>query len=276
MVWGCIIEIVPLKTIGCFKCLSLKESAFLLTVFVVFFSKELKLYKEQTAGENKETDKSGQKASAIVMPAMKIGLPMAVQHIAICLAYIMSTLIVAPLGTIAIAAHSFGITIEGLCYMPGYGIGDAATTLVGQSIGAGRKELQRSFSGLTITLAVIFMTIMGILMYVGSPYLMPLMTPDTAVQTLTVECLRIEAFAEPLYAVSIVAYSIFVGAGDTKIPAAMNLGSIWIVRLPMAFLLARTMGLKGVWIAMCIELCFRGMIFLIRLIRKTRYGNDNK
>ena len=248
----------------------------MLTVFVVFFSKELKLYKEQTAGENKETDKSGQKASAIVMPAMKIGLPMAVQHIAICLAYIMSTLIVAPLGTIAIAAHSFGITIEGLCYMPGYGIGDAATTLVGQSIGAGRKELQRSFSGLTITLAVIFMTIMGILMYVGSPYLMPLMTPDTAVQTLTVECLRIEAFAEPLYAVSIVAYSIFVGAGDTKIPAAMNLGSIWIVRLPMAFLLARTMGLKGVWIAMCIELCFRGMIFLIRLIRKTRYGNDNK
>ena len=44
----------------------------------------------------------------------------------------------------------------------------------------------------------------------------------------------------------------------------MNLGSMWFVRLPAAWLLARTFGLKGVWIAMCGELIFRGMIFLLR------------
>ena len=168
-----------------------------------------------------------------------------------------------------------GAALGTLCYMPGYGIGDAATTLVGQSIGAKRQDLQRSFSYITLILGVGFMTIMGILMYVGIPYLMPLMTPDAAVQALTVECLRIEAFAEPMYAASIVVYSIFVGAGDTKTPAMMNLGSMWIVRLPLAFLLAKTMGLKGVWIAMCIELCFRGTIFLIRLNRKTRHDKHN-
>lgn len=241
---------------------SITIASIVLTIYVLFISPELRLFKNTT---DKKED-----TLAIVKPAMHIGIPMAVQHIAICSAYIVSTLIVAPLGTIAIAAHSFGITIEGLCYMPGYGIGDAATTLVGQSIGARREDLQRSFSVLTVLLGCAFMTVMGILMYAGVPYLMPLMTPDVAVQQLTVECLRIEAFAEPLYAVAIVTYSVFMGAADTKVPAAMNLGSMWIVRLPMAYLLAQQLGLKGVWIAMCAELCFRGTIFLIRLIYKLK------
>lgn len=205
---------------------------------------------------------------ATVREALTIGLPMAIEHIAMCSAHIFSTIIVAPLGTAAIAANAFGITIEGLCYMPGYGIGDAATTLVGQSVGAKRPLMQRSFSYVTLLLGVGFMTLTGALMYVGIPYLMPLMTPDTLVQELTVQALRIEAFAEPWYAASIVAYAVFVGAGDTKIPCAMNLGSIWLVRLPLAMLLVGRYGLAGFWIAMATELVFRGMIFIARLIWK--------
>ena len=79
--------------------------------------------------------------------------------------------------------------------------------------------------------------------------------------------LRIEAFAEPMFAAAIVAYGVFVGVGSTLVPCAMNLFSIWAVRLSLAAALAPTMGLKGVWLAMCIELCFRGVIFLIRLFR---------
>ena len=238
-------------------------SAIVLVVYVFLFSKELSpLHLRKVKQDDMES------AAPVLRPALHIGIPMAVQHIAICSAHIITTLIVAPLGTVAIAAHAFGITIEGLCYMPGYGIGDAATTLIGQSIGAKRPDLRHSFSYITLLLAVAFMTFMGILMYCGVPWLMPLMTPDTAVQMLTVECLRIEAFAEPMYAASIVIFSIFVGAGDTKMPAAMNLGSIWLVRLPLALILARYIGLRGVWIAMCTELCFRGFIFIIRLLRK--------
>ena len=79
--------------------------------------------------------------------------------------------------------------------------------------------------------------------------------------------LRIEAFAEPMFAASIVAYGVFVGAGNTLIPSLMNFFSIWAVRLTLAAALAPSLGLKGVWVAMCIELCFRGLIFLIRLER---------
>lgn len=202
----------------------------------------------------------------VVRKAIHIGGPMALEHIVLCSAQVCITLIVAPLGTIAIAANAFGIIIEGLCYMPGFGISDAATTLVGQSIGANRNDLRHSFGWLSIGLGIGIMTIMGALMYFGAPYLMPLMTPDIAVQELTTTVLRIEALAEPLYAASIVTYGVFVGAGDTMKPCLMNLGSIWAVRIPLALMLSRTMGLQGVWIAMAIELCFRGTIFIIRLI----------
>ena len=200
-----------------------------------------------------------------VRKALHIGLPMGVEHIVICGAQIMTTVIVAPLGVFAIAANSFGITAESLCYMPGYGIADAATTLVGQSLGAGRKDLTRRFARITVGMGMAVMGVMGVILYVGAPLIMGSMTPDLEVQRLGVEALRIEAFAEPMFAAAIVAYGVFIGAGSTLAPSLMNFGSIWGIRLPLAFLLAPAMGLRGVWLAMCIELCFRGAIFLVRL-----------
>ena len=197
--------------------------------------------------------------------AAHIGLPMGLEHTVICGAQIMTTVIVAPLGIVAIAANSFAITAESLCYMPGYGIGDAATTLVGQSYGAGRRDLTRRFAYITVFSGMIVMGLMGILMYAGAPWIMASMTPDAEVVDLGVMALRIEAFAEPMFAASIVAYGVFVGMGKTLVPCLMNFFSIWAVRLPLAALLAPVMGLKGAWLAMCIELCFRGSIFLGRL-----------
>lgn len=200
--------------------------------------------------------------------AFRIGFPMCMEHVVICGAQIMTTVIVAPLGVFAIAANSFAITAESLCYMPGYGIAEAATTLVGQSIGAARRKLTRSFARITVLMGMGIMALMGILMYIFAPGIIGLMTPVEEIRQLGVMALRIEAFAEPMFAASIVAYGVFVGAADTIVPCLMNFFSIWAVRLSLAAWLAPTLGLKGVWIAMCVELCFRGAIFLIRLTRE--------
>ena len=200
--------------------------------------------------------------------AIGIALPMGCERVIMCGAQIMSTVIIAPLGTIAIAANSFAITVESLCYMPGHGVSNAATTLVGQSIGAGRRDLTWRFAHISVLMGIAVMTVMGVVMYVTAPAMMGIMTPDAAVQELGTKILRIEAFAEPMYAASIVVYGVFVGVGDTLVPSIMNLGSIWAVRLTLAAVLAPKFGLQGVWIAMCVELCSRGIIFLIRLYRK--------
>ena len=94
-----------------------------------------------------------------------------------------------------------------------------------------------------------------------------MLTPDPEVRALGAQVLRIEAFAEPLFAVSIVAAGALRGAGDTLVPSILNLVSMWGVRITLATLLAPRMGLAGVWLAMCLELCARGILFLIRLLR---------
>lgn len=202
-----------------------------------------------------------------VQRACKISIPIAIQNILMSGAQIVSTMIVAPLGNIAIAAHSFAITAESLCYMPGYGIGDAATTLVGQTHGAGRIDLCRNFAYMTVDLGMLVMALMGVIMYVFAPEMIGVLSPVEAIRQLGTTCLRIEAFAEPFFAASIVTYCVCVGAGDTFKPAAINLGTMWLVRLTLAYALSKSYGLEGVWIAMATELTFRGVLFLIRLFR---------
>ena len=205
--------------------------------------------------------------SDTISTAFKIGAPMGLQHLLMGGAYVVSTMIVAPLGTIAIAAHSLAITVESLCYMPGYGIAEAATTLVGQGIGAGQKLLTRSFARMSVGLGISVMTMMGVLMWIFAPELMSLMSPVEEVIVQGTQVLRIEALAEPMFAAAIVANGVFIGAGDTIIPAIMSLVSMWAVRLTLAASLAPKYGLKGVWMAMATELTFRGSIFLIRLFK---------
>lgn len=202
-----------------------------------------------------------------VQRACKISIPIAIQNILMSGAQIVSTMIVAPLGNIAIAAHSFAITAESLCYMPGYGIGDAATTLVGQTHGAGRIDLCKNFAYMTVGLGMLVMALMGVIMYVFALEMIGVLSPVEAIRQLGTTCLRIEAFAEPFFAASIVTYCVCVGAGDTFKPAAINLGTMWLVRLTLAYGLSKSYGLEGVWIAMATELTFRGVLFLIRLFR---------
>ena len=176
--------------------------------------------------------------SDTVSTAFKIGAPMGMQHLLMGSAQIVSTLIVAPLGTIAIAAHSLAITVESLCYMPGYGIAEAATTLVGQGIGAGQQLLTRSFARMSVGLGIAVMTVMGLLMWIFAPELMALMSPVEEVIAQGTQVLRIEAWAEPMFAAAIVTNGVFIGAGDTLIPAIMSLASMWAVRLTLAASLA--------------------------------------
>lgn len=197
--------------------------------------------------------------------AFGISGPMWLQNVISRGAYIASTVIVAPLGTIAIAANSFAITAESFCYMPGYGIQDASTTLIGQSLGAGRKQLARRFAGINITLGAGLMGMLGIVMYVLAPQMMDMLSNDLEVIALGARVLRIEAFAELMYGASIVAYGCCVGGGDTLIPSALNLISMWAVRIGLAVILTPAMGLAGYWLAMCIELNVRGLLFLWRI-----------
>ena len=197
--------------------------------------------------------------------ALGISGPLWLQNIVMRGAYVMGTAIIAPLGTVAIAANSFAIIAESFCYMPGYGMEDAVTALVGQSIGAKRRDLAKRFAWINIAIAGGMMAFLAIFMYIFAPQMMGIFTSDGDVIALGANCLRIEAFAELFYGVSIVGYGACVGAGDTLVPTILNFSSMWVVRIGLAALLTPRFGLVGFWIAMCIELNVRGFIFALRV-----------
>ena len=97
-------------------------------------------------------------------PAWTVSWPMLLERIVTSSAYVACTAIVAPLGVVAVAANSLAITAEAVCYMPGFGIQVAATTIVGQAVGAKRRDLARSFARLSTVLGMLVMTASGALM----------------------------------------------------------------------------------------------------------------
>lgn len=255
-------------------------TAALMLYFLLFRSKMLGIWRsepteyKQTQSQSTATTRATSQRNSlnsfrptadVVGTAFKIGAPMGLQHMLMGGAQVVSTIIVAPLGTVAIAANSLAITVESLCYMPGYGIAEAATTLVGQGIGAGQRLLTRSFAWMSVALGMAVMTFMGMLMWLFAPELMSLMSPVTDIIAQGTEVLRIEAWAEPMFAAAIVCNGVLIGAADTLVPAIMSLMSMWCVRLTLAAWMARDYGLRGVWMAMAIELTFRGLLFLTRL-----------
>lgn len=230
-------------------------TAIILTGFSVFKSEYLNL---------RET-KDFSFDFSYISKALKIGTPIGVESSAFTGALVVVARMIAPLGSVALSANSFATTAEALCYMPGYGIQEAAITLVGQSVGAKRKDLTKSFSIMTVLAGMLVMTLTGILMYFICPFVFTFLTPSEEVRMLATKVLRIELFAEPMYAASIVASGALRGKGDTLVPSILALISLWGVRIILSAILIGPFGLTGIWIAMTAELCFRGLVMLLRL-----------
>ena len=210
---------------------------------------------------------SWQITRACLQNLWKVGTPLAAERAALSSAQVLLIRIVSGLGTTAIAANSLGVSAESLCYMAGYGIQDAALALVGQAVGANRRDMSRRFAWLCTCMGIGIMALTGAGMYLFAPNLMGIFTADTAVIALGAQVLRIEALAEPMFGASIVASGAMQGAGDSAGCFVLNLVSMWGIRLTLATLLAPRFGLVGVWFAMSFELTMRGVLFLVRLAR---------
>lgn len=207
----------------------------------------------------------------IINKAIRICIPIALEQVARSGAMIVSTGIIAPLGNTAVAANSFAVTVESICYMPGFGVQSAATTLVGQEMGAGNYKKAKQYGNISIWLGSLIMTVMAAILFIICPYVFKLLTPVEEVMILATTVLRIGCFAEPLYGVSIVASGALRGAEDTFVPSILNLISIWVVRITLSIILVIPLGLVGVWLANTIELCVRGILLLIRQVTSKYY-----
>ena len=217
---------------------------------------------------------------------LTLAYPVALERMALSGGQIVVTSMVTGLGTKVLAAHYLAITAEGITYMPVFGFSTAATTLVAQTLGAERRDLAKRFSNYCLYYGMVFMTLMGVVLYVFAEPLLAIMSNDPEVITLGSRVLRIEAFAQTMFAAANVTSGILRGAGDTKWSFYIGLVGMWGVRIGVAYLLAYVfdLGLIGAWYAMFLDLTMRGILSLIRFYRgKWLYawrtpgeGNANK
>jgi putative MATE family efflux protein len=203
---------------------------------------------------------------SVIKSALKLATPAALERITISSGQILMTTLITNLGTTALAANYLAITAEGMSYLPAYGFNVAATTLTAQSLGAENKEAAKRFAKRCVIFGIAMMSFMGVIMYFGAEFLISIFTPVTAVILLGASVLRVEAFAQPFFAASIICGGILRGAGDTKWPFYISIVGMWGVRIVTAYILAYPlgMGLMGAWIGMVADLFTRGVLSLIR------------
>ncbi|MDD3242680.1 MAG: MATE family efflux transporter [Eubacteriales bacterium] len=205
----------------------------------------------------------------ILKKILKVGLPAAMERLAINGGQLVFLRIVAGLGTVPLAAHHLGVTAESLCYLPADGYAAAATTLVGQACGAGDTQSARRYGQITFRLGFVTMLFTGGLLFAFSPQIMGLFTPDAAVIALGAPVLRLVALVQPLFATAIILSGALRGAGDTRWPFYISAGCMWGIRQALAWVCAYSlgMGLMGAWVGMVADLAARGLLIYLRFRR---------
>lgn len=206
----------------------------------------------------------------ILSQALRLGVPSFLERATISVGQICTTAMITGLGTAAIAAHQLANTGESLCYMPIFGFATAATTLVAQNLGAGDKERAYQQGRLCNWMAVGVMCCTSAVMFALAPQIIRIFSDDPQVIALGSQVLRIEAFAEPFFAIASVVGGVLRGAGDTKWPFYISLAGMWLLRVPVAFVLINGFGwsLHAVWVGMALDLIVRGLISLWRFKKR--------
>ena len=203
---------------------------------------------------------------ALIRRIMAVGVPAGSERMIMGLAQVLYARTVASLGTVAYAAHAIALNAESVAYMPAMGFATAASTTVGQALGAKRPDLARRYGWECGRMAMIMMGVVGVLLFVFPQYLMRLYTDEVDVVRLGVMCLRLMAPAQIFQAAGFVFAGALRGAGDTRRVMFITVIGIWAMRLGLTTLLilAVGVGLAGAWIAMGLDWVVRATLLMLR------------
>jgi len=200
---------------------------------------------------------------------LNIGLPAGFEKIFMRAGQLVYMSLIIKIGTDAYAAHSIGGTIESISYLPGIGFAVAASTLIGQNLGANEPEKAMKYTIVAYLLGAIVMTSLGIIAFFFGAEIASLFSQDPKIYELVGTVMKIKVFSEPFSAMALIITAALQGAGDTKFPMFLTFAGIWIFRVLGIYVLGIKLqyGLLGVWVAIIVDLVVRGVILMIRFLR---------
>jgi len=199
----------------------------------------------------------------ITKELVMLSLPTAIERLLMRTGQIFYIGLIISMGTFTYAAHIIAGNIETLVFMPAYGLAIAATTLVGQSIGAKRIDEAYNYGLLTAVVGILIMACVSILIFCLCPWFASWFTAEKNVIDLVVIALKIDAFSLPALTLTFVLSGALQGAGDTKTPMYSTVVGMWLIRVVGVYLLGIHwhMGIAGVYLSAAVDMILRA-IFL--------------
>lgn len=208
---------------------------------------------------------------------INLTIPATLERLVMRLGQVLYFGLIVSIGAKTFAAHSIAGNIESFTYMPAYGLATAAATLVGNSIGA--KDLPKAshYAYSAAKYGVISMSLLGVILFFGSPLFATLFTNDTEAINQIVTALRIDSFAQPVLAISLITAGSLQGMGDTKSPLYSTAFGMWVIRVVGVIVLSKifNLGIAGVWLSIAIDLSLRSL-FLVYRFKKNIKTLDNE
>jgi putative MATE family efflux protein len=205
-----------------------------------------------------------------VRKMFKLSIPASLEEFTHSGGRVLSSLWISNMGPVSFAANSIAVAAESISFMPGYGFAVAASTLVGQNLGAYRKDEAEKSALQSTAMGVLLMTFVGLVFFFFPTLIISMFTNLRGVMELASKCLKIGAFEQPFIALSMVMASSLRGAGDTRGAFIVAAVSNWLVRLPLIYLVVYVLKLEVtyVWIATLIQFVVESGLLTYRFSRR--------
>lgn len=187
--------------------------------------------------------------TAIARRLLKIAGPGMLQYLVGTGSWLVVMRIVALFGSAAVAGYTIGARILIFALLPSWGMANAAATLVGQNLGAGKPDRAERSVWIAAGANAVFLAAVGALLVLFGRVLVEPFSANPEVVSFGADCVRIISYSYVFFAVGMVAIQAFNGAGDTSTPTWINFFCLWLLELPLAYVLAETLdwGAEGVF-----------------------------
>jgi MATE family, multidrug efflux pump len=218
----------------------------------------------------------GQIVTRRIGALLKVGLPIGVGWLLEMATWLVFTGVVSGMGRVQLAAHNIVIQVLHLSFMPGVAISVAATTLVGQRLGAQDHPGARRSARASLVVCVGFMTCMGLIFLTQGGLIATAFNRDPAVVTTARHLFALAAAFQLFDALNMVSGGVLRGAGDTRYPMFVAVGFAWLVFMPLVWLLGIHLdyGVEGTWIGATTYITGLGIVLFLRVRagKWTRYS----
>ncbi len=196
---------------------------------------------------------------------LKIGFPNLISNLQANLSMFVITWIIVPFGTQAIAANSLASTVHTFVSTPNFGLGSGVAVLVGQNLGAKQPDRAVKTTWMGAGILEAFLIACSIVILIWAEGIMSVFNSDPALIAIGASFLRITTVCYLVIGISSALMNCIVGAGDTLPNMLINIGIIWVVQIPLTYLLSRYTGLGvyGIRWAMVISLAAGTLAYFI-------------